>query len=79
MNPQSYEFEELIVNIVSLVFAFVGGCFALWQWRRSLVYKRTEIIQKLIDTVRCDKDVSSIPTLKDFSLTGCKGSTPHVD
>ena len=67
MNPQSYEFEELIVNIVSLVFAFVGGCFALWQWRRSLVYKRTEIIQKLIDTVRCDKDVSSIMDMIDWN------------
>ncbi len=52
---------------MSLVFAFVGGCFALWQWRRSLVYKRTEIIQKFIDTVRCDKDVSSIMDMTDWN------------
>ena len=40
-----YEFESLLVNIISVVFVFIGGCFALLQWRKSLVYKRTEMVQ----------------------------------
>ena len=55
-----YEFESLLVNIISVVFVFIGGCFALLQWRKSLVYKRTEIVRSLIALTREDKNVSTI-------------------
>lgn len=62
-----YDLEELIVSIISLTFVFIGGCFALWQWYKSLVYKRAEIVQKLIDNVRCNKSVSTIMDMIDWN------------
>lgn len=55
-----YELETLIVSIISLAFVFIGGCFALWQWHKNLVYKRAEIVQKLIESVRGSKSISTI-------------------
>lgn len=69
-----YEFETLLVNIASTVFVFIGGCFALLQWRKSLKYKRTEIVQALIKDTRQDKTVSMIMDIidwnKDFYYNG---------
>lgn len=62
-----YEFESLLVNIISVVFVFIGGCFALLQWRKSLVYKRTEIVQSLIALTREDKNVSTIMDIVDWN------------
>ena len=59
--------NQLIVSIVSLTFAFLGGCFAFWQWHRSLVYKRTEIVQKLVDLIRCDRSVCSVMDMIDWN------------
>ena len=61
-----YEFESLIVSIVSLFFAFLGGCFALWQWYKGLVYRRAEIVNSLIKDVREDADVSLIIDIADW-------------
>ena len=62
-----YEFEALIVSIVTLVFMFIGGCFALWQWRQGLLYKRTEIVRELIEDVRQDDNVSTIMDIIDWN------------
>lgn len=62
-----YEFESLIVDIVSMIFVFAGGCFALWQWRKSLIYKRIEIVQTLIENTRQDKTVSMIMDIIDWN------------
>lgn len=62
-----YEYEALCVSIVSLIFAFIGGCFALLQWRKSLVYKRTEIVQALIVSTRENKNVSAIMDIIDWN------------
>lgn len=35
-----YEFLTLIIDFISLIFVFIGGFFALFQWRKSLVLKR---------------------------------------
>lgn len=69
-----YEFETLVVNVISMIFVFIGGCFALWQWRKSLIYKRIEIVQALITNTRQDKTVSMIMAIidwdKDFYYNG---------
>lgn len=62
-----YEFETLLVNIITLVFMFFGGCFALWQWRKGLLYKRTEIVRALIKDVREDDNVSTIMDIIDWN------------
>lgn len=62
-----YEFETLLVNIITLIFMFVGGCFALWQWRKGLLYKRTEIVRALIEDVRQDDNVSTIMDIIDWN------------
>lgn len=62
-----YELEAFIVSIISLAFVFIGGCFALWQWYKSLVYRRAEIVQKLIDRVRGNKSVSTVIDIIDWN------------
>lgn len=62
-----YELETLIVSIISLAFVFIGGCFALWQWHKNLVYKRAEIVQKLIESVRGNKSISTIMDMIDWN------------
>lgn len=61
-----YELETLIVSIISLVFMFVGGGFALWQWRTGLLYKRIEIVRTLIGNIRQDKSVSTTMDIIDW-------------
>lgn len=61
-----YEYEALCVSVMSLIFAFVGGGFALFQWKKSLVYKRTEIVQALIKNTREDKNVATIMDIIDW-------------
>lgn len=62
-----YEFQTLIVSIITLFFMFCGGCFALWQWRKGLLYKRTEIVRSLIEDVRQDATVSTIIDIIDWN------------
>lgn len=61
-------------SFFSLLFVFIGGCFALLQWRKSLIYKRTEIMQSLIEVTRKDKTISTIMDIidwnEDFSYNG---------
>lgn len=57
---------KLICEIISTLFVFVGGFFALYQWKKSLVYKRAEIVKGLIDKVRCNKCVSTIMDIIDW-------------
>lgn len=62
-----YELEGLIVSIISLAFVFIGGCFALYQWYKSLVYKRAEVVQKLIEGVRGNENISTIMDMIDWN------------
>ena len=62
-----YEFEALVLSAVSIIFVFIGGCFALWQWNKNLVYKRTEIVRELIESIRKDKTVSAIMDVVDWN------------
>jgi len=62
-----YEYEALWVSIITVLFAFIGGCFALLQWRKSLVYKRTEIVQALIKSTRESKNVSAVMEIIDWN------------
>lgn len=62
-----YEFLTLIIDFISLIFVFIGGFFALFQWRKSLVLKRIEIIKSLIESTRQDNDVSTIMDIIDWN------------
>ena len=61
-----YELENLIVNIVSLGFVFVGGCFGLWQYQKGQAYKRTDMVKSLIKNVREDQQVSIVIDIIDW-------------
>lgn len=62
-----YEFESLVISAVSLSFAFIGGLFALMQWRKSLIYKRTEIVSALIKSTRQDEAVATVMNIIDWN------------
>lgn len=55
------------VDILTLILGAIGGAFALCQWRKSVVYKRGEIVQQLIQTVRDDDDISTIMSIVDWN------------
>ena len=64
---KDYGFETLVVNIITLFFAFVGGCFALYQWNKNTVYKRAEVVKSLIESVRGNPDISTIMDIIDWN------------
>ena len=65
--PKDYGYETLVVNIITLLFAFVGGCFALYQWNKNTVYKRAEVVKSLIESVRGNPDISTIMDIIDWN------------
>ncbi len=66
MMLQDLTLEEWM-SISTLCFGLVGGMFALYQWRKSNVYKRAEIVQQLIKTVRDDVDISTVMDIIDWN------------
>lgn len=62
-----YSFENLIISIISLAFVFIGGCFALWQYHKGLVYKRTEIVKDLIKNTRENEKISLVMGIIDWN------------
>lgn len=62
-----YGYENLIVNILTLGLAFFGGLFALYQWHKSLVLKRTEIVRSMINSVRENKTIATIMDIIDWN------------
>lgn len=55
-----------IVEFISLLFVGAGGAFALLQWWKSNVYKRGEIVEKLISKVRNNQDIATIMDIIDW-------------
>ena len=41
-----------ILSIATFIAMVIGGCFALYQWRKGLCQKRAETVHILIKTVR---------------------------
>ncbi len=74
-----YEFENLIVSVITLFFAFIGGCFALWQWYKGLVYKRAGIVNSLIKDTRENSDVSLIIDIADWDEGFCYDGKFTID
>lgn len=58
---------ENLVGIISLLFAAIGGGFALYQWRKSLQIKRAEFLDKLIDKIRFDPNISEALYYIDYN------------
>lgn len=56
-----------LFDCISLVLAVIGGFFALQQWRKSNIYKRGEIVENLIKTVRDDEDIATIMDVVDWN------------
>lgn len=56
-----------IISIASFFAVVIGGCFALYQWSRNSIYKRAEIVERLIVTVRDDEDISTILDIIDWN------------
>ena len=55
-----------IIEIASLITVIVGGCFALHQWSKGNIYKRAEIVEKLIVTVRDCDDIATVMDMIDW-------------
>ena len=49
-----------VIGFSTLFVGIIGGGFGLHQWRKSNVYKRGEIVKKLIEKVRDDEDIAII-------------------
>lgn len=58
---------ENVFYIASPIIAIIGGGFALFQWRKGNIYKRAEILQKLIETIRDDEDISAVMDVIDWN------------
>ena len=56
-----------LFDCVSLILAAIGGFFALHQWKKSNIYKRGEIVEKLIKAVRDDEDIATIMDVVDWN------------
>ncbi len=56
-----------LFDCVSLILAAIGGLFALHQWKKSNIYKRGEIVEKLIKAVRDDEDIATIMDVVDWN------------
>ena len=61
-----YELVTFIIDLLTLISIFAGGYFALLQWKKGLLYKRTEIVRSLIEDVRQDENVSTIMDIIDW-------------
>lgn len=55
-----------IIALLSFVAVVIGGGFALHQWRISIKQKRAETVEKLIKTVRDDRDIATIMDIVDW-------------
>lgn len=55
-----------IIGLFTLIFGIIGGGFALYQWRKSNVYKRGESVKELIEKVREDEDIANIMDIIDW-------------
>jgi hypothetical protein len=51
---------SIIISIISLIFAVIGGIFALVQWNSSNKVKRAEFINQIIEKLRFDKEMVDI-------------------
>ncbi len=66
MIKQVLSFLSEYADVFTLIFAIIGGFFALKQWRTQIKHKRAEIVKELICKVRDDKDISSIMDIIDW-------------
>lgn len=54
-------------ELVSLVTAVIGGAFALYQWTKSNMYKRGDIVESLIKAINDDPDIATIMDICDWN------------
>lgn len=77
---KTLEFSDWI-SALSFIAVVVGGIFALLQWNKSNIYKRGEIVQKLIKKVRDDEDIAAVMAMidwdEDFYYDGKFGFKNH--
>ena len=61
------QFITTYADAFAVIFAVVGGCFALRQWNTQIKHKRAEIVKELISKVRDDEDIASIMDAIDWN------------
>ena len=61
-------FDQMI-SLITLVFAVVGGVFALMQWVNMNKIKRAEFINQIIEKLRFDKEMVETMYMIDYDLT----------
>jgi hypothetical protein len=54
-------------TLISLLFAIIGGSFALYQWTKSIKTKRAELLNQILEKLRFDKDLVDIIYVIDYN------------
>lgn len=55
-----------LVSILSFIAVVIGGVFALYQWRKTVVLKRADYIKDLTEKIRTDDDIVDVIYLLDY-------------
>ena len=53
--------------LVPLLFAVIGGGFALFQWKKTIKVKRAEFINQILEKIRFDKDLTNTMYVVDYN------------
>ena len=56
-----------LLEIIKVLVTLAGAVFALFQWWKSNNYKRAELVQKLMEKVRDDEEISELVLKIDYS------------
>ena len=55
------------LTFISLIFVVIGGCFALWQWKKNNKIKQAEFFNQIIEKLRFDENLSQIMYVVDYN------------
>ena len=58
--------NENTLTLVTIIFAFCAGIFALYQWRKLLKLQRAQFVRQLIEKLRFDREVYEAAYLIDY-------------
>ena len=64
-TPENWEIDN-ILSLISIILAIIGGIFAYRQWSIANKTQRTELINRVIEKLRFDKEIAETMYLIDY-------------
>lgn len=52
--------------MISVILVIIGGIFGCYQWRKSVLLKRADYINALIEKIRTDNDIKDVVYMLDY-------------